>query len=164
MKLILLPLMFLVVFWIALSGHYTFLLLSLGAISIALALFISTRMDKVDREGHPIGAFSWRIITYYLYLLKEILISNIAVTRMILSSRRSLRPNIYRLPAKNMSPMEKVTYANSITLTPGTLTLEVEEDWLEVHSLSPDLMMSLQEEEMADQVRTITSAKYRIKE
>ena len=162
MKLILLPLMFLVVFWIALSGHYTFLLLSLGAVSVALALLISTRMDKVDREGHPIGTFSWRVITYYLYLLKEILIANIAVTRMILSKTNSLSPNIYHLPAKNMSPMERVTYANSITLTPGTLTLEVGDDWLEVHSLSPELMTSLQEEEMANQVRTITPAKYRL--
>lgn len=162
MKLLLLPLMFLVVFWLALSGHYTFLLLSLGAVSIALALYISIRMDKVDREGHPIGTFSWRIITYYAYLIKEISVSNIEVARIILFSKKSLEPNIYRLPAKNMSPMERVTYANSITLTPGTLTLEVGEDWLEVHSINPELMKSLQREEMSEKVRTITGRKHKI--
>ncbi len=163
MRLVILSILSLGLFWLALSaesGHaLSFLLLGLGLFSVVLVIYIAQRMDKADKEGHPLGRFSWRVVPYYVYLAKEILVSNLYVTRMILFSEKSLKPNVYFLPAKNMVPMEKVTYANSITLTPGTLTLEVGDDWLEVHSLSPELMTSLEQEEMSDRVRTITSHK-----
>ena len=157
MKFILTPLIFLSLFWLALSGHYTGLLLSLGAASCIWVTLIARRMDVVDHEGHPVQNVSLRILPYYIWLGKEVILSSIAVARMILSSGARVNPEVIRLPVDGMSDMEKVIYANSITLTPGTLTIDVDGDWLEVHTVRGDLLEPLKRGVMADRVRRIST-------
>ena len=116
-------------------------------------------MDIADDEGHPIHPVSPRILVYFVWLSKEIIISAWAVCRMILSPKLNLVPQITTLPAKEMSNMEKAIYANSITLTPGTLTLEVNNSTLVVHTIQNDLLEDLNKGEMMNRVRSIKSKK-----
>lgn len=145
-------------FWLALSGHYTKLLLILGIVSIALVVWISSRMNKVDNEGHPVDPLSWRIIPYVIWLTKEVVLSSLTVSKMILSPTLSLKQAVIRLPAHEMTNMQQVTYANSITLTPGTLTIDVSDDYLEVHTVHRDLLEPLVKEEMSSRIRAISNS------
>ncbi len=155
MKFIFSPIVFLILFWLALSGHYTILVLSLGAVSCLWVQLISKRMDIIDHENVPVHLAPWRIVPYWIWLIKEILLSTWAVARMILSPRSSIDPKVIRLPVDGMTEMEKTIYANSITLTPGTLTIEVDQSELEIHTLRGDMLEPLIRGDMAKRVSQV---------
>ncbi len=159
MKSIIALLLFLLLFWLALSGHYNGLLLSLGFASCLWVALIARRMDVIDHKGHPVQKWSLRIlITYFVYLIwlgKEIVLSSIAVGKMILTNGARVNPEVVNLSVEGMDDMEKVIYANSITLTPGTLTVDIDGDWLKVHTVRGDLLEPLKRGDMADRVRKI---------
>ena len=67
----------------------------------------------------------------------------------------NISPKVKRIAAEEMNEMEKTIYANSITLTPGTLTLEVENDELEIHTLRGDMLESLERGDMANRIRVM---------
>jgi multicomponent Na+:H+ antiporter subunit E len=119
-----------------LSGHTALLLLGLGLVSVLAVVLIAWRMDLVDPEGHPIHLI-WRAIPYWAWLLIEIFKANIDVARAIVRPRMPIRPTVLRLKAGQKSDLGRVIYANSITLTPGTVTLAVEGETIEVHALTP---------------------------
>ncbi len=156
MKTVVVPLAFLAAFWLALSGYYTGLLLGFGAISCAFVCFLALRMDIADQEGHPVYLVSWRIIPYLGWLIKEILSSSVTVARFALSPKLRIEPAVAALDARQMNEVEKVLYANSITLTPGTLTLDVADDRLIVHTVQHDLLNALKRGEMASKVLKTT--------
>lgn len=155
MKFLILPFWFLAMFWLALSGHYTALLLVLGAVSCIWVQRISRRMEIVDHEDYPIHLIPWRIVSYWFWLIKEIMISTWAVSKIILSPKSRINPKVVWLPADEMSDLQKVIYANSITLTPGTLTIEAENSRLEIHTLRGDMLEPLEQGDMADRVRKL---------
>lgn len=121
--------------WLLLSGLYKTLIFSLGAISVILTVFIITRMDKVDEHklGYDIGVFA--TFKYLLWLLKEIAKSNIAVTKIILAGKQPQHQKMFEVPVSQKSEIAQVIFANSITLTPGTITVETEDDNFIVHAL-----------------------------
>lgn len=121
--------------WLLLSGLYKTLIFSLGAISVILTVFIITRMDKVDEHklGYDIGVFA--TFKYLLWLLKEIAKSNIAVTKIILAGKQPQHQKMFEVPVSQKSEIAQVVFANSITLTPGTITVETEDDNFIVHAL-----------------------------
>lgn len=121
--------------WLAISGVYKPLLFLLGTGSVAFVVWLSRRMDVVGVEHNPI-LYSWRLPVYWGWLLKEIVKSNFDVARAVLTPDSRVDPQVIRLPVELSSPVAKVTYANSITLTPGTVTLLLEDDWIEVHTLT----------------------------
>lgn len=125
----------LLVFWLVLSGHYTPMLVGLGVASTALVVFIAMRMDVVDHEGLPLhlGGRFWR---YFPWLLKEILVANLHVARIILMPTLPISPILVHYKSSQKTDLGRALYANSITLTPGTITTGVEGDELEVHSLT----------------------------
>ena len=110
--------------WLLMSGHYTPLLIGLGVLSCALATVMADRIGGSDEEGLPLHIMA-RLPAYLVWLLKEIIMSNIATGRLILFGKA--RPVLFTTPASQTSAGGIVTYANSITLTPGTVTIEVEE-------------------------------------
>ncbi len=118
-----------------LSGHTGPLLVSLGVASSILCVLIARRMDVVDREGHPIH-LSWRGAVYWPWLLWEILKANLEVARAILGAPTAIQPQVMRLKGSQKSELGHVIYANSITLTPGTVTIGLEDGSLEVHALT----------------------------
>jgi multicomponent Na+:H+ antiporter subunit E len=122
-------------FWIILSGHFDAELLTYGLISVALALFVSLRMRVVDEEGFPV-ALAGRFLVYFFWLMKETIVSNFTVAKLILDPRLPIDPKVLKYKVSQKTPVGRVIYANSITLTPGTNTMLVTGDVFEVHALT----------------------------
>lgn len=125
---------FLFAFWLALSGHYTPVLVTVGLVCAVLCVLAAIRVRAADREGHPIELFRGAI-TYFPWLLVEIAKAAWAVTRIILHPRLPISPTITVVAASQRTAPGVATYANSITLTPGTITVGVEGNRLTVHAL-----------------------------
>jgi multicomponent Na+:H+ antiporter subunit E len=145
---------FLFAFWLVLSGHFTLLLLSFGVLSALLVTWFVRRMDKTDSEQ---GNFypSVKLLAYFGWLLWSVVKANIDVTRRIWDPTLPIKPNWTRLDTKVSTPMEKTLYANSITLTPGTLTTDVGEDHFMIHALSQEGIDELREGEMERRIRRL---------
>ncbi|HAM47470.1 MAG TPA: hypothetical protein DIT40_02760 [Alphaproteobacteria bacterium] len=124
--------------WLGLSGIYTPLLLALGAFSSIFVALLCLRLGVIDEEGAPFGLFFGGVIGYWVWLFKEIVVANLNVARLILRPRMPLSPNFFNAPASQKSDLGKVVFANSITLTPGTVAIEVQGDSILVHTLSAD--------------------------
>ena len=122
--------------WLLWSGIYKPLLVSFGAGSVLLVLLITHRMNRVDGDRLDISLNPIRFIGYFLWLLKEIAVSNMNVTRVILAGTMPIKQNLFRIPYTQKSDLGQVIFANSITLTPGTVTVETEENEFLVHALS----------------------------
>lgn len=137
--------------WLGISGVYKPLLLGLGAISVAFVVWISRRMDVVGVEHNPV-LYTWRLPLYWAWLSLEIVKSNIEVARAAISPARFLRPRVVKVPVELKSPVAKVTYANSVTLTPGTVSLLLQPDSLEVHALTEKSAADLESGEMARRI------------
>jgi len=138
-------------FWLFNSGHYSVLILSLGLISIVLVLVISRQMDVIDHESQPLN-LTKSIITYYLWLINEIIKSNITVVKHIWLGANSISPTISTLKVSQKTDMGKVIYANSITLTPGTVAIDLLGDEITVHALLAKDISTLEAGEMDSRV------------
>lgn len=124
------------VLWLLLSGFFTkSLLLGLGAASVILTVIISVRMGVVDREGLPIH-LAFRGILYWPWLIKEIVLANVDVAKAILGPANAIRPSVFNIKASQKSDLGKTIYANSITLTPGTVTIALDDDSMTIHALT----------------------------
>ena len=134
-------------FWLLNSGHYTLLILSLGLISIALALYIAHRMDVVDHESQPVH-LTLKLPGYHLWLIKEVILSNISVVKHIWLGNGSISPTLATIKANQKTDIGKVIYANSITLTPGTVTVDLKGDRITVHALLRENIEALEAGEM----------------
>jgi multicomponent Na+:H+ antiporter subunit E len=92
-------------------------------------------MDAVDRAGFAI-LLSYRFVAYLVWLVGEVFRANVRVVRIILSPRLPISPIVVPFKAHQKTDLCKVIYANSITLTPGTITTGVEGDMLRIHALT----------------------------
>lgn len=138
-------------FWFLLSGHTEALLIALGIFSTLLSVFLSKRMKIIDHESYPFH-LSIPLLRYFLFLAREIIKANVDVIKRILKPGRSISPQVIELPASKQTDLSKVIYANSITLTPGTVTLELSKDKIKVHALSKEGAADLQTGDMAKAV------------
>lgn len=146
--------LFLVGLWLLLSGHYVTLILALGFLSCVLAVAIALRMDIVGRETHPVHLHP-RVLLYGIWLVWEITKANFDVARRILDPRLPISPNLLRIKATQESDLGRASYANSITLTPGTVCIGVEGDTIEVHALTEEAAEALSTGEMDRRVTKI---------
>lgn len=146
----------LTVFWLLLSGYLQPLLLSFGAISVAIVLVVLKRMDDVDSEPRVLGSVV-KIVRYLVWLLGEILKSSIHVSKLVWGGADKVSPAIAKIDAKNISPKRRVLYANSITLTPGTLSVDLEDGEITVHALQESSIAELKEGEMERKITGIWS-------
>ena len=133
--------------WLLLSGIFEPLLLGLGVVSCLVVVLIAHRMDVIDREGHPIH-LAWRIVIYWFWLALEIVKSNIDVARRILDPKLPIHPLLIRLPASQKSELGLVIYANSITLTPGTVSVQVAAGEILVHAIAEEPAEALRQGDM----------------
>ena len=139
------------VFWLGLSGHFTPLLIGLGIASTLLAVHLAHRMDILDHETHP-TLLTPRLVRFWLFLSVEVVKANIDVIRRILRPGKSISPQLVTLPLPQKTDLARVIYANSITLTPGTVTLRLDKDTLLVHALSREAAEDLATGRMASAV------------
>ncbi|MEM7776166.1 MAG: Na+/H+ antiporter subunit E [Pseudomonadota bacterium] len=124
-------------FWLALSGHYKPLLLGIGAVVVVLAVALAHRMRIADEEGVPVE-FVPGTLLYMPWLLVEILKSSWNVALIIINPRLPISPTMTVVRASQSSPVGVNVYANSITLTPGTVTTGVDDTSLTIHALARD--------------------------
>lgn len=135
---------FLFVFWLALSGHYTPMLVVAGAASAVVCLLVAIRLRAADSEGHPVELFLGAV-TYFPWLIREIAKSAWSVTKVILHPRLPISPTMTVVRAAQRTPVGIASYANSITLTPGTITVGVNGSDLIVHALVRDGALDLEQ-------------------
>jgi multicomponent Na+:H+ antiporter subunit E len=142
----------LAVFWLINSGHFEPLLLGLGAFSILLVAYINLRKLALDGRYEPPVLLSPRLPGYLWWLAIEIVKSNLDVVRRVWQRKPDLSPVVFTLPVRPMNELVRTLYANSITLTPGTVTLEVTPENFEVHALTREAADGLLEGEMERRV------------
>jgi multicomponent Na+:H+ antiporter subunit E len=140
-------------FWLLLSGHYEPLLISYGVLSVAICVVFARRLDIIDAESFPMNLIG-RAVVYWPWLILEIIKSAIDVTKIILDPKLPISPKLVRVTAHQKGPVGITTYANSITLTPGTISAVVLERKNEilVHALTEEGAEALEEGEMDRQV------------
>ena len=141
-------------FWVLLSGHYTALLLGLGAASVLLVVWFLRRMDRVDGEV-SFMRISFGLFGYFGWLLWAVLKANIDVVKRIWAPNLPISPTWTRIDTEIETPLKKTLYANSITLTPGTLTTNARRDHLWVHCLTKENAAELREGEMEGRIRKL---------
>ncbi len=125
---------FLFAFWLALSGHYTAVLITVGAVCAVLCVLAARRMRILDAEGVPIHLLP-AALTYLPWLLWEIVKAAWAVTKLTLHPKLPVTPTMTDVKAGQRTSLGIATYANSITLTPGTITVGVNGNRLTVHAI-----------------------------
>jgi multicomponent Na+:H+ antiporter subunit E len=120
--------------WFALSGETSPLFLMLGAVSVITALWLAARLGIIGRDASPYHRFV-QLLFYLIGLLVQIAVSNLAVMARILGPRSAIDPVLVKVDTRARTDLGKALFANSITLTPGTVTADVEADKLLVHAL-----------------------------
>lgn len=121
--------------WLLLSGHYETLFLAFGALSVALVVYLGNRMAVIDGESHPLH-LTFGLVKYWPWLLWQIIKSNLDVAGRILKPGKTISPTLVTIAIRQQSDVARVTHANSITLTPGTVSLAVHSDHINVHAIS----------------------------
>lgn len=129
----------LVVLWLVLSGPYTLsgdypIVMGLGGASIVLTLYVTWRMRILDRETVPVAPAP-SLFLYWGWLGREIVNANFSVLRLVMKPEIDIEPRLVRVPAEQRSDLGHTVFANSMTLTPGTVTVDVEDDGFLVHAL-----------------------------
>ncbi len=144
--------------WLLWSGHYTPMLIGFGVASCALVLLLAHRMHIVDREGFPLH-LAPRLPRYLAWLTLEVIKSNLELARRVLDPRLPIGPEIVELTSSQKTDLGRVSYANSITLTPSTVTIEAASDGaLLVHAISAEAANGLRSGEMDRQVSRLEGA------
>ena len=125
----------LIALWFLLSGYFAkATLVAFGAFSVAVMVWLADKAEVVDREGVPTSVFPG-IIPYMSWLFLEIGKANVAVAQEVMKREIKLAQKLFRVPATQHSDLTRTIFANSVTLTPGTVTVDVREDALLIHAL-----------------------------
>ncbi|MFC1499506.1 Na+/H+ antiporter subunit E [Candidatus Zixiibacteriota bacterium] len=137
----------LLILWLLSSGHYTALIISFGIFSCALVVFLAWKMEIIDSEGVPIHLLG-RGLIYFPWLIWQIILSNIDVTKRVLSPKVDVSPRLIEVKTSQKTDLGRVIYANSITLTPGTVSIMVHDDRILVHAIAEEVAIDLDKGEM----------------
>lgn len=144
------------VFWLLLSGFFQPLLLGLSLASVMLVVIIIARMDRIDEEIKSVH-YNPRLGIYFIWLLWQIAVSSIQVARIIWKRDLTLTPSIDKIPCGNTPSQSQALYANSITLTPGTLSIDIEDNEITVHALNAGSLDELKSGYMEKRISGITN-------
>ena len=118
--------------WFLLSGHVAPLDVALGVAASALVAWVNRR----DEGLSDLLIWSPRLLAYLPWLFREIWIANVQVVKLVLDPRLPIDPVIVRVPTRYATDLARTALANSITLTPGTVTVDVEGETLVVHAIT----------------------------
>ena len=132
--------------WLALSGHFhELLLIELGLASSIFVVWIAHRMNLADDEGHP-NQLTLGALTFLPWLAWEIIKANIDVARIILSPSLPISPVLLKVKASQKTEVGMVAYANAITLTPGTVTVDLDDASSEftIHAITREAAQELE--------------------
>jgi multicomponent Na+:H+ antiporter subunit E len=144
----------LLAFWLLLSGQYSAFLVAAGIGSAVVVVIVARRMEVVDREGMPVQMMA-AVVTYWPWLAIEIVKSAWDVSKRILSPRLPISPTLVRFHPSQKSAIGLTIHANSITLTPGTITVEATPSEFLVHGLTREGAQGVVDSEMDRRVRRL---------
>ena len=136
-------------FWVALSGKLDAFHLSLGLITAVAVALATARLYQVPPQPMPPDEFGraplrWRLfLGYWMWLVVQIFRSAIEVSKLVLNPRLPIAPRVVRIADDLPHPIARLTLAHSITLTPGTVTIDCDDDGMEIHALDPEAASSL---------------------
>lgn len=133
--------------WLLWSGLFKPLLLLLGLFSCILTFALVYRMGYFRNKLFALR-FSFQLFGYWIWLSREILRSSLQVARIVLDPKLPISPTTIDIKSSSGHLVDQVILANSITLTPGTLALDVHEGVIKVHSLTEDGARDLASGEM----------------
>lgn len=150
----------LVALWLLLSGHYTPLITGLGLLSVLLVSWISLRMGLLEYNQPDVFRQTVRSVPYGFWLLKEIILANIDVIKRILDPELPVSPRVVHIQSTQADELARVAYANSITLTPGTISVDVEGTYIEVHTLAESGVEGLMTGEMDKRITEVEAKGY----
>tara|TARA_Y100000591_G_scaffold64769_1_gene53306 strand:- start:1481 stop:1978 length:498 start_codon:yes stop_codon:yes gene_type:complete len=142
--LILAQFLILFLFWYLLSGKNMVLLLSLGALISILIVIYQYKLKILDDESLPIAILP-RAIIYWIWLYKEILLSSLFVSKLILRFPMNISPKYFKLKSNQKTTMGFNIYANSITMTPGTISVLTNNNdkVIQIHAISEETKSAL---------------------
>ena len=141
--------------WLLLSGVYKGLIMGLGLISVLLTIYFVKRMDKIDGYTIDFSINIFKLLGYFFWLLLEIAKSNIEVVRAIIKGNNHINKKMFFISTSQRSDLGKVIFANSITLTPGTISVSLENNQVCVHALNFKRASTKGLEEMDRRVKNI---------
>ncbi|MCP5361438.1 MAG: Na+/H+ antiporter subunit E [Hyphomicrobiales bacterium] len=141
--------------WMVCSGFIEPFFLGLGAVSCIVCLGVARRMGVIPLGRMPFYTRLW-MIPYTVRLGWEMLKATASVAQTVWRvDIQPLNPVLGWVPMQQPNDLGRATYANSITLTPGTVSVTVEPDWVQVHALDSEGLISLKEGAMEGRVRKI---------
>ena len=132
------------ILWILLSGHYSPLFVGLGVASVALVTLMVHRMNRADGTRYELRLRWLACGRYVVWLFAQIVRANVEVARLALRPRIDLSPRMVRVKALPRTELGRVIYGNSITLTPGTVTVHLDDEEVEVHALTRESAAALE--------------------
>jgi multicomponent Na+:H+ antiporter subunit E len=142
-------------FWMLLSGHFDAFHLTLGAICCGLVAYLFHDLLFANVRVGDMRIVVARFISYIPWLIKQIVLSNLHVASVVLRYRMPIDPQIVTFKTKLETDISSVTLANSITLTPGTITMDIRDGVFYVHALDQKVADDLNAGEMEDRVAHI---------
>ena len=143
-------------FWVLLNGKWTTEIAIVGVIvSAALYAFMCAFMDYSPKKEWKIGKRFFKIAGYFLYLVGEIFKSAWGTMVLIWSPDKEIEPRVTSFRTRLRTDAGKVVLANSITMTPGTITVNVEEDRFLIHCLDESFDVGTEGFEMEDRILAI---------
>ena len=140
--------------WLLMSGIFEPLVVALGLLSCVFVVVIAIRMDVIDHEAVPLH-ITFSALIYWPWLIWEICKANIDVTKRVLGLL-PISPSMVRVRATQKTDLGLVIFANSITLTPGTISIDLEDDGhILVHAISKEGTEGLEGGEMDRRVTSL---------
>lgn len=139
-------------FWVLLSGKYDLFHLALGVICSMLIAYLTHDLLFANVRVGDARVIAYRFFTYIPWLLYQIITSNIYVASVVLGPKERVDPQIIKFKTKLESDISWVTLANSITLTPGTITMDIRDGEFFVHALDKKVAADLNTGDMEDRV------------
>lgn len=141
-------------FWIVFSGHFDILHLSLGLACSAIVATLSYDLMLPDSLSASALTKGGRFLSYVPWLLYQVVLANLHVAYLVLRPGK-ISPQIVRFKTGLKSDLAKVALGNSITLTPGTITMDISDDEFLVHAISDKAAASLIEGAMERRVSSV---------
>lgn len=140
--------------WLLWSGLFKPLLLGLGVFSSVMVVYLAHRMRLFETQAFDLR-YLIRLLPYWAWLSKEILKSSLEVTRVVLSPKLPISPTVAEFDSSCEEPMDQAVLGNSITLTPGTLTIQITDGHFVVHALTESGARDVVSGEMDRRVRAL---------
>ncbi|HSR04478.1 MAG TPA: Na+/H+ antiporter subunit E [Proteiniclasticum sp.] len=140
-------------FWSIIDGKITVESILLGSSASILIIYLNKDILFTSSDGGPVTLrFLWHFTTLIAILIVEIVKSNINVAKIVLNPKMPIEPSFVRVPVRFKKDFNKVLYGNVVTLTPGTLTVDIVDDEYIIHALTKEAAEGLLGSELENHV------------